>query len=422
MSPQMWACWTTNLQNTEKRQIGDLLHPNANVLRHVRGLWVSYVRGEERQLDYNLRFIIRGLTPDTLEGFAGAAWIETSSFLQLLHSQRKMRWISGWLDLADVPSQISRSDWLNPHMSWIPYSLKEMDDVSVNVYDDGDYTHCLAQARFFLANSPKLTQLTISSNGQSANDKDLLPDLLAPPDLAALPLWKLRKLDLTKVDLRNLSGSDPENSSQIVPIKGIDLTGLKELYIHRSINFGPFLIELARLQREITPQLDIIDIRFLHESEDVTQLRAVETLLNAAKNLSTIWVDSAKTGQIGKASILQHRETLKCLLLQSDVMTPPIHHSVADIQAIINACSSLEQLGVNFPDAKLGNIDDCDVTWNLDLDVDGHQVKNELHGMLVSANAQNYYHFSNVLRKPLLLLRFCIRCAFFPRLNSKTTT
>jgi hypothetical protein len=91
-------------------------------------------------------------------------------------------------------------------------------------------------------------------------------------------------------------------------------------------------------------------------------MSAIEAVLQAAQNLSEIFVSSSHNTLPSQACITMHGASLQMLLVNIGERQ---YYSRTAAVAILQACPALRQLAIRFPCLYLGNGDDWKRQWAL---------------------------------------------------------
>lgn len=235
----------------------------------------------------------------------------------------------------------------------------------------------IVQSNFFVKNAPKMTNLWIDSNYLNVEirfaDSDSASGL-ATRFIGIPPSTKLKVLFLRNVHL---------GESSVEDVAATDFTSLQVLKLRQCHRITTFLTSLTAALAEKGSKLAVLEV-FLDSTQgtsSTSELMAVQTLVSSVTGLRTLMVDANKCQLVSKESIICQSGSLRSLGMTSGRNE---YFPVANMQEILGACPLLEQLAINGPPASLGRVQDLELEWSLELDEEKHNVKTELHAMLVS--------------------------------------
>lgn len=378
--PKLFEHFTMTLKANPKRNISDLLYSSNSPILHIRKLCL-YDNGERStEFHNNLKLLVGELQKDQLKSLKSNDVIEPSTFVQLLRTQRKLKYLCCYIDMDSFPPDTNLTSWLATHSSWLPSRLTEVEAICVDIgHSVFGYESQLAWSRFIVTNTPKIKNMTICSSVRARRHQNWPSDLFGSSPVSAhspkIPFLTLTKVSFVRTDFAGESET---------LLKAIDFPFLEKLEMSNCEDFATFLVDLSNVLVQKKSQLETIFIVFSSLSKKVALLRAVESLLNATSSLTHITFYSGYCGVIDKDCIVRHRESLRLLSLSSSSPAmPQKRHSVNEMREIIDACINLQQLAVDFPDAEFGDLNGG-IQWSLTADAKGLSFRAELRHILVS--------------------------------------
>lgn len=399
MLPRMWYTFESlGLESTATKTFSDLLNSPRNIPRHIRSIsiqpnnWRSSPSGSvtDDESHRNLSLLLNALKRDSLKKFATGDGLESATFLDLLSAQGRLEQLCVYLDFSDMSLSANWTMWFGTHKSFIASRLTEVHDLTIidhimlSIYDDATMSHYGALVilnRFFLANTPALTHLTICSDTYERTvGPDFLKDLLVPYEnrtlFSKVDLLKLKNLVLSQVNFRKRSDAI---------LRSIDIGTLHCLELDACRNFAVLLEDIGHVLDLLQePLLSELKVRFRPQSLDTIGLGAVEALLNSRIKLREINVHSAAAGLVEKGCIIRHADTLQSLTLSLSQTYSTHYYPLNALQAILEKCQFLEALAIDLPHHGLGNVDECNLSWSLHDDAKSLELRKELRGVLVS--------------------------------------
>lgn len=319
----------------------------STILPNIRTL---NIRASARTTDttnvgYHLGMFLNRLRGDSLKHFWSSDFIASNDFLHLLSTQRKLKSLTAFVSMSDVRSYRD-STWLKVFAHTMASCLSEVEDMSVIVANEIEYPWACSQARFFLANAGNLKRVRIRS-WEDEPGRDLLGDIFdAPLPVISTPT---ADLDFSHVTFLSISRVDLCDTSSTI-VEWFDLPNMRTFELKFCWRFQSLLNEMSRLFGLNSPKLKKFSCQFRSNSANSGDLYAVEEFLFSFAGLQEIIVDSGQSELLDKAAVTKHGETLRMLLLSTNVhesLYP--YYSDTDISYIIAGCPHLEQFATNLP-------------------------------------------------------------------------
>jgi len=87
-------------------------------------------------------------------------------------------------------------------------------------------------------------------------------------------------------------------------------------------------------------------------------VQAIDALLKTCPKLTHLQLDLSVHGLVARDSVLAHCKTLTELIMQSGMTEGGNYFPIADITAILKACTKLTTLAIDMPSLELGSISD----------------------------------------------------------------
>lgn len=341
MTPHMFRYFTTDMCPTSDKEMAALIHPDSRILRHIRNLTVE----EESEFsEEDLDLLLAALPRDQLRSFTheGRKQLSTHTLQLLLQCHRTLNFLCA----TGVPSiaELKHSSAIIPHLA----SVRTFSVTVPRETVEGDAIELyFRNAHHIIQNMPEIFSLRFrcgAGNTGSRRRINIAP--LFAQGASPLRLSRLKHLSLRSV--------------QMVPnyhalLGSLEILRLKTLYLNNCVNVQSLLDTMTSAFEAEESRGDLRRfILFLDQrgSRSLADVHAVEGFLKACPRLNFLKLGYMDYHKIDTSCIAVHAETLNVLSLAT--MEGHVYHP-GDIQHLLSVCTGLNQLGLNFPQPKLGS-------------------------------------------------------------------
>ncbi|KAI4638152.1 hypothetical protein J4E93_010462 [Alternaria ventricosa] len=151
--------------------------------------------------------------------------------------------------------------------------------------------------------------------------------------------------------------------------ESLNLSNLKGLHIEWCIDQIPLLEGISSFYTHNAGQLEELIIALPTRMENPKHtVQAIDTLLKTCPKLTYLQLDLSVHGLVARDSVLVHCKTLTELMMESGMTEGGNYFPIADITAILKACTKLTALAIDMPTLELGCISDPPDGFSLDED------------------------------------------------------
>ena len=394
----MWEKIKTNFRDAPASSLATLLHPRSGITGHIRELDICEsartTDGENRVV-----LVITAIPRDRPRRFESNCEVSALTFQVLLQSQRKIEELDIWgsfstpglLNLVDLDSE--------EHHTWMGPLLSEVSTITlyVNRHEapgDRIFNGMKSVSQY----CPKIRDLSLNAASTDNPDDVSVCAILAhakdPPMFPNLTFLRLYDLKFAS------TAEQPIHES-------LNLSNLKGLQIEWCFDQIPLLEGISSFYTRNTGQLEeLIFILPVHMKEPKRTVQAIDALLKTCPKLTHLQLDLSVHGLVARDSVLAHCKTLTELIMQSGMTEGGNYFPIADITAILKACTKLTTLAIDMPSLGLGSISDPQ---------DGFSPDEEYAHVLVSFVCILYLVVSN---KALGCSRYTARIGSFSDIQS----
>jgi hypothetical protein len=313
-----------------------LVHPNSNIIRNLK--YFTLTKSNESldfakdQRDMYILLML-ALPRDKVVRFESFVRFDSNAFKILVQAQRQ-------LEDIDVPLGNAVQDTT----SLVPY-LTAVNDITVWIDRDA------ARAASTFQNYESLLQHTLRLASMaivaSRADGPQMPGYDADISLIEFPQVNNK---IGRLDLRDLELVDLLLGSHYVRITDyINLDTLSSLHLFDCLDLEPIIHGLTDIFSTNSSSLKYLSICLPDELSASTSQSSIshdiELLLLSFNGLRYLLLSMSTLALVSKESIINHAETLTFLAISSE-HTSSAQYGVADITAVLNACTNLAELGI----------------------------------------------------------------------------
>ncbi|KAI4620694.1 uncharacterized protein J4E87_007020 [Alternaria ethzedia] len=356
LAPLMWYTLNTDLLLSKSQSMEALVNSQSLILPHIRRIIIATPRRvagdsfEMNQIEHKLRLLLTSLPHDRITHFMATTLRPSRHTIHmLLKSQRKLK----ELNFRIRPDEAFTGKGPLPLHTAGPLMeppLKDLTGLAV-------YVHCHPKVaknsfeyyRKLLTYVPKLQTLSIV--GTLFDDRPLdrlymqhvLQHDIKEPILTSLTTLRLKLIDLGmshKAIFRNMNFAN---------LRTLSLIGcndmapfLDNLLVQRANSDGSYLSHLYDLEI-------FFPSNSLHPDNDI---QAVQRFLETGPKLDKLILDASRHALINKDAIIAQSK-LKSLELGTGEERGGRSFAVEDVKAILNACTELADVAINFPAVNL---------------------------------------------------------------------
>jgi len=346
----MWEKIKTNFRDASAPSLATLLHPRSGITGHIRELDIcdsaTTTDGENRVV-----LVITAIPRDRLRRFESTCKFSALTFQVLLQSQRKMLEIDIWGSFS-TPGQLNLVDLdSEEHHTWMGPLLSEVSTITLYVDRHEAPGDQISNGMKSVSQyCPKIRDLSLNAaSTKNPYDVSVCAILAHVKDQPIFPnLTFLRLFDLKIAATAN----QPIHES-------LNLSNLKGLQIEWCIDQISLLEDISSFYTRNTGQLEeLIVILPIQMKKRKRTVQAIDALLKTCPKLTHLQLDLSMHGLIARDSVLAHCKTLTSLMMESGMSEGGNYFPIADITAILKACTKLTTLAIDMPILELGSISD----------------------------------------------------------------
>jgi hypothetical protein len=350
MYPLMWEEFNTDMRTSSGKSLATLLHPQSEVLRHIRT--INLLDGIDSLAEQHFQLLLSALPPSLLRDLDTESPLSSFTLKLLLQTQRSIESVYGPVCsisdyiLSDDANAAEDAAWMFPFLA----KLKSM---TFYVQSPPEYaSRARRDFQFFLTHTAPLEGLQVTGWPEDGSDDDEMSYI----DLGAMLVDWDKTCDLSKLVWLGFVGVDLLLGSELF-IDNLEPAKLDHFFINTCVNIVPVLTALANVFSSKPGQLTHLCI-IMEASEPATEepIGRLESLLEVCPCLRTLEIDVGQSRMIDLAVLGRHGSTLRSVVLgtaRSDVNQT---YSPAIMGKLLETCLGLKYLAIDLPDPDLGPV------------------------------------------------------------------